>query len=96
MASKFFSRVGTKKEMHLVVVRVASIEVPVKEEVSNIKIEWQRGDQKTETSRVYVLTPEQPKTIIDESFQKRSAFYKSSKTLKYHQKLAILTVKGQV
>ena len=44
--ANFQSRLSTRKVMHLIVVKVVSIDVPVKEPVHNIKIEWERGDLK--------------------------------------------------
>lgn len=40
MAAKFLTRMGTKKEMHLVLMRIVSIDIPVKEAYRQVKIEW--------------------------------------------------------
>jgi hypothetical protein len=44
--AKFLSRLlgPTKKEMHIVLMKVLAVEIPVKETVSNISIQWTRGD----------------------------------------------------
>jgi hypothetical protein len=58
MASKLFKRVGTKKEMHLILMRVVSLDIPVKETARNIKIEWKRGNLRLESKKSVELTPE--------------------------------------
>jgi hypothetical protein len=86
--------VGTKKEMFLILMRVVSIEIPVKEPFCNVKIQWKRGDLKLETSNRITIDPEVPVTKIDHTFKKYSAFYRNTKTGKYQAKLASLFVKG--
>lgn len=58
MATKLFKRVGTKKEMHLILMKIIAIDIPVKEPTKNIKIEWKRGNLKLETNKAIDLTPE--------------------------------------
>lgn len=94
MASKLFKRVGTKKEMHIILMKVISIEIPVREPYCNVKIQWKRGDLKLETSSRIAIQPEEPVTKINHVFKKLSAFYRNTKTNKYQTKLAHLTVRG--
>jgi hypothetical protein len=87
--------VGTKKEKHLIIMRIVSIEIPVKEPYCNVKIQWKRGDLKLETTSRIVINPDQPCTQVDQIFKKLSAFYRSTKSGKYQQKMAHISVKGQ-
>lgn len=50
-------RMGAKKEKFLVIMKILSIEVPVKEPVSRMSIEWKRGKKKSETKNTFDLTP---------------------------------------
>jgi hypothetical protein len=92
--SKFLSRIGTKKEKFLVLMKILSVEIPVKEQVSKMSIEWKRGDKKSETKTPFELSPEQPIAYVNETFSKVSVFYRSTKTEKYFKKLALIKVKG--
>ena len=48
--SKFFSRmVGTKKEMFFVLMKIIEIDIPTKEIVNKVQIEWKRGNKKSVT-----------------------------------------------
>lgn len=86
--SKFLLRVGAKKENFLVLMKILSVEIPVKEQVTKMSIEWKRGDKKSETKTPFELSPEQPIAYINETFSKASVFYLSTKTNKYFKKLA--------
>jgi hypothetical protein len=81
--------------MHIILMRVVSIEVPVREPYCNVKVQWKRGDLKLETTNRIVIDPEVPVTVIDHTFKKYSAFYRNSKTGKYRTKLAQISIKGQ-
>lgn len=94
MATKFIKRVGTKKEMHLVLMKVISIEIPVKEQTKNVKIEWKRGNLRLETSKQIDISPEAPQAEVGHTFKKLSAFYRNQKTGKYQTKYANLYVKS--
>lgn len=92
--SKFLMRMGTKKERFLVLMKILSVEIPVKETVSKMTIEWRRGNKKSETKTPFELTREKPIAYVNETFSKASIFYKSTKTEKYFKKLANIRVKG--
>lgn len=94
MASKFIKRVGTKKEMHLILMKVVSLEIPVKEPKKNVKIQWKRGDLRLETAQPIELTPESPCVNVLYTFKKLSAFYRGQKSKKYQTKYANLYVKA--
>lgn len=81
-------RMGTKKEKFLVLMKILSVEIPVKELVQKMTIEWKRGNKKSETKTKFELTPEKPISYVNETFSKNSVFYKSTKTDKYFKKLA--------
>lgn len=87
-------RMGTKKEKFLVLMKILSVEIPVKETASRMSIEWKRGNKKSETKTPFELTKEKPISYINETFSKVSIFYKSTKTEKYFKKLAHFRVKG--
>jgi len=87
-------RMGTKKEKFLVLMKILSIEIPVKEPHQRITIEWKRGNKKSETKSTFELTKEKPMAVINETFSKSSVFYKSTKNDKYFKKLAHIRVKG--
>ena len=87
-------RMGTKKEKFLVLMKVLSIEIPVKEPVSRMTIEWKRGDKKSETKTPFAITPEQPVAYVNETFSKASVFYRSTKTDKYFKKLVHIRARG--
>eukprot|EP00347_Sterkiella_histriomuscorum_P015977 403354973 len=92
--SKFLMRMGTKKERFLVLMKILSVEIPVKETVNKMSIEWRRGNKKSETKTAFELTREKPIAYVNETFSKASIFYKSTKTEKYFKKLAHIRVKG--
>ena len=92
--SKFLMRMGTKKERFLVLMKILSVEIPVKETVQRMTIEWRRGNKKSETKTTFELTKEKPIAYVNETFSKASIFYKSTKTEKYFKKLANIRVKG--
>ena len=86
--AKFLSRLlgPTKKEMHIVLMKVLAIEIPVKEIVSNISIQWTRGDFSigSKIHHQYLLKPEAQKCEMNnEMFVKLSTFYRNSTTGKY-------------
>jgi len=86
--SKFLMRMGTKKEKFLVLMRILSVEIPVKETISRMSVEWRRGNKKSETKTPFELTKEKPIAFLNETFSKISIFYKSTKSEKYFKKLA--------
>jgi hypothetical protein len=55
--AKFLSRMGTKKEKFLIMMKIISVEIPVKETVTKMSIEWKRGDKKSETKTPFEINP---------------------------------------
>lgn len=92
--AKFLSRMGTKKEKFLIIMKIISVEIPVKESVTRMSIEWKRGNKKSETQNAFELSPESPLALVNEAFSKLSIFYHSTKTGKYQKKIANIRVKG--
>src|SRR5687768_10110215 len=92
--SKYIKRYGAKKEKLYVLMKIISVEMPVKEAYNKIVIEWKRGNKKSETTADQNLTPYSPVAVFLETFTKHSLFYKDNKTGKYHKKMALLKVKG--
>ena len=92
--AKFLQRMSTKKEKFLISMKIISVEIPVKEKVTRMSIEWKRGDKKSETKQMFELTPEKPVAFVNEVFSKESMFYRLPKTGKYQQKQALIRVKG--
>lgn len=92
--SKYIKRYGAKKEKLYVVMKIISVEMPVKENYTKVVIEWKRGNKKSETQSDQNLSPEAPIAVFLESFTKHSLFYKDNKTLKYHKKVALMKVRG--
>jgi len=93
--AKFLSRLlgPTKKEMHIVLMKVLAIEIPVKETVSNISIQWTRGDFSIASKNKYELKPEaQNCEMKNEMFVKLSAFYRNSTTGKYQSKSITISI----
>jgi len=48
--SKYIKRYGAKKEKLYVLMKIISVEIPVKEPYSKIVIQWKRGNKKSETT----------------------------------------------
>jgi hypothetical protein len=92
--SKYLMRMGTKKERFLVLMKILSVEIPVRETVTRMSVEWKRGNKKSETKSAFELTPDKPIAYVNETFSKNSVFYRSTKTGKYFKKLAQFRVKG--
>ena len=78
----------------MILMKIISLEIPVKETISNIKIEWKRGDLERMSKRVYELRPEEPKCKVSEMFVKLSAFYRNPNNGKYQPKEIKITVSG--
>lgn len=87
-------RMGTKKQKFLIIMKILSVEIPVKEDVQRMTIEWRRGDKKSETKTTFELSPQKPLAFVNETFSKSSVFYLNSKTGKYFKKMAVIRVKG--
>ncbi len=92
--SKFLMRMGSKKEQFLVSMTIVSLEIPVKETIKKVSIEWKRGNKKSETKTPYVISEDEQRIEINETFTKQSKFYKNTKTGTYFKKLALFRVKG--
>lgn len=94
--SKYIKRYGAKKEKLYVLMKIISVEIPVKEPHHHLVIEWKRGNKKSETTAAdQNLSAESPAAVFLETFTKHSVFFKDNKTGKYHKKMAILKVKGK-
>ena len=91
--SKYIKRMGTKKEKFFIEMKIISLEIPVKELIEKVKIEWVRGKTKSTTEYFYELSPENPIAKIDENFTNLSVFYKDKKD-KYFKKDALIRVVG--
>lgn len=96
--AKFLQRLGTKKEKHLIELTIISIQIPVKELVKPIFIEWKRGD-KRDTSKTYLeIDPARDGPAgnikVNETFKKLSQFYHSEKKDSYFKKMVSLKVKN--
>ena len=87
-------RMGAKKEKFLVIMKILSVEIPVKESISRMTIEWKRGKKKSETRNTFDLSPQKPLALVNETFSKLSVFYRNSKSNKYFKKIANIRVKG--
>ena len=87
-------RMGAKKQKFLIIMKILSVEIPVKEIVQRMSIEWRRGDKKSETRTTFQLEPSKPLAFVNETFSKSSVFYLNNKTGKYFKKLAVIRVKG--
>ena len=85
---------GAKKQKFLIIMKILSVEIPVKEIVQRMSIEWRRGDKKSETRTTFQLEPSKPLAFVNETFSKSSVFYLNNKTGKYFKKLAVIRVKG--
>ena len=85
---------GAKKQKFLIIMKILSVEIPVKELVQRMSIEWRRGDKKSETRTTFELDPSKPLAFVNETFSKSSVFYLNSKTGKYFKKMAVIRVKG--
>ena len=55
--AKFFARLGSKKELHLVLMKILQLEIAVSEPYERISIEWKRGEKKSETKAIFELNP---------------------------------------
>ena len=92
--AKYLKRMGAKKENFLILMKIISIDIPVKEHIRRVSIEWKRGDKKSETKNQLELTPDKTFSLVNETFSKLSVFYMNSKTGKYFKKAALMRVKG--
>jgi len=75
--------------------KVISLEIPVKEVVQNIKIEWTRGDLTRGSKNMYRLSPESQICEVNEMFVKLSAFFRNPTTGKYQSKMMTISVSGE-
>jgi len=66
--------------------QIISVQVPVKEKVSDVFIEWKRGDQVDKTRGMVTLTPDCPSASFEDVFKKLSVFYKDEKKGTYFPK----------
>jgi hypothetical protein len=66
--------------MHIILMKIVYLEVPVKENVFNIKFIWTRGDLTQESKNKYSLTKSKNHTTVNENFVKLSEFYRNSGT----------------
>ena len=92
--AKFFARLGSKKELYQISMKILQLEVAVTENYERISIEWKRGEKKSETKALFDLNPHKQSTLINETFTKSSQFYFAPKSQTFHKKLALIRVKG--
>lgn len=57
---KGIKRIGFKKEKFYVYMKIVSVEIPVKEPFTNVRVEWKRGNKRSITEQERFLTPQQP------------------------------------
>jgi hypothetical protein len=55
--AKFFARLGSKKELHMIIMKIIQLEIAVTESYERISIEWKRGEKKSETKAIFDLNP---------------------------------------
>ena len=79
--------------MFMIIMKVLWVEIPVKEEVFQVRIEWTRGDFKREGKKRLELNPDNYRKDVDEIFLKMSAFKRKANG-SYKIKNAIFTVTG--
>ena len=74
--------------------KILSFEVPVREIVSKIKIQWTRGDFTINSREVYEIAPNRQKAEVSEMFVKLSAFYRNPANGKYQSKGLTIAISG--
>ncbi len=60
--------------MFMIIMKVILLEIPVKEDVYQVRVEWTRGDFKREGKKRIEITPENYRKEVNEIFLKMSAF----------------------
>ena len=90
--SKVFRDLGSKKEKYYVIMKIISVEIPVKEKYTNVHLEWKRGSKKSNTKQTLELTPQNPVAVFLETFSKHSVFYTKNNTI--YKKLINIRIKG--
>ncbi len=60
--------------MFMIIMKVIRVEIPVKEDVYQVRVGWTRGDFKREGKKRIEITPENYRKEVNEIFLKMSAF----------------------
>ncbi len=80
-------------DMYMIIMKVVSIEIPVKEDSFQVRVEWTRGDLKREGRKRFDITPTETKVQVNETFLKMSAFKRKANG-SYGNKKAHIAVTG--
>ena len=79
--------------MYMIIMKVKWVEIPVKEDVFQVRVEWTRGDFKREGKKRLEITPQNYRVEVDEIFLKMSAFKRKANG-QYKSKNAHFAVSG--
>ena len=84
-----------EREQFMVIIKVVTLDIPVKEEVKQVHIDWVRGDFKREGQKKFNMGEGLQKVEnINEMFLKQSKFIKLKKINQYKPKNCLFNIQG--